>query len=183
MLKHGSAASSTTKWTEAQGKLTKFKMNDIEGKEFDFGSLKGKAVIITNIACECGFTKGGLTKLTGWKTELKDEPFEAIGFSSNSFNQEKKSGPEVKEYIDEHFGLNFKVMETSDVNGEQTNEVYQWLKESFPGDITWNFSTYFLINHEGIPVQRFEKESWEVIKAAIDVEVQAAKDAAKANAQ
>lgn len=174
---HGSAASATTKWVESHGRITQFKMNDIDGKPFDFKSLAGKAVVITSTACDCGFTKSGYQHLVKWKSELKDEPFEVLAFPSNAFAQETKSPAEIKEYVTENFGLNFPLMEKSDINGDDTNPVYVWLKQSFPGDITWNFSSYFLINHEGIPIQRFEKDSWGDIRRAIAESVTEARKA------
>lgn len=175
--KHGSAASVETKWEESQGTVGQFKMNDIDGAPYDFPGLEGKVVIMTNVACDCGYTKAGYQHLVQWKNELKEEPFEVLAFPSNSFKQETKAPEEIKSYVTENFGLNFPLMEKSDVNGDQTNPVYTWLKQAFPGDVTWNFSTYFLINHQGVPVQRFEKESWENIKASIDKAVEEAKAA------
>uniref|UniRef100_A0A0A9YBC1 Putative phospholipid hydroperoxide glutathione peroxidase n=1 Tax=Lygus hesperus TaxID=30085 RepID=A0A0A9YBC1_LYGHE len=58
-------------------------------------------------------------------------------------------------------------MQKADVNGDQEQPIYTWLKKSFPGEITWNFSTKFLINKAGIPVSRFENESWEAIHKVI----------------
>lgn len=76
-----------------------------------------------------------------------------------------------------------------DVNGPNTHPVYKFLKTCFPGDITWNFSSkvrralppllshvsacltlpqQFLINRDGVPIARFEKEPWSEISAAID---------------
>ncbi len=34
--------------------IYQFKVIDIEGKEFDFSSLKGKKIMIVNTASECG---------------------------------------------------------------------------------------------------------------------------------
>jgi len=89
---HGSAASADSQWDESQGTIYQFKdsMNDIDGNPFNFETLKGKAVIITNVACDCGFTKSGYEHIVQWQKEFAGKPFEVVAFPSNAFNQEKK---------------------------------------------------------------------------------------------
>ena len=43
---------------EAQTKQTiyQFKVEDLNGKQFDFSSLKGKKIMIVNTASKCGLT-------------------------------------------------------------------------------------------------------------------------------
>jgi len=180
---HGNAASRDTKWTEDMGTLYQFTdINDIDGNKFDFNTLKGKVVLFSNVACGCGYTKKGYEHMVQWKTDLANDPFEIVAWPSNSFDQETKDETSIKKYVTEKFGLNFPLMQKGDVKGENTNPVYQWLYKSFPGEVTWNFSSYFLVNHEGIPIARFEKESWDEIKSGIDAAVEAAKQSAPAAA-
>ena len=55
----------------------------------------------------------------------------------------------------------------SDVNGPDTNPVYQWLKATIPGDIGWNFTKY-LVSKDGQVVKRFEpQETPEAIAEAL----------------
>lgn len=179
---HGSASSDETKWDESQGTIYQFngQMNDIDGNPFDFESnLKGKAVMITNVACDCGFTKSGYEHIVQWQKDFEGKPFEVVAFPSNAFHQEKKSPQEIKDYVNDTFGFKKILMEKSHINGEQTNPVYTWLKKSFPGDITWNFSSWMLVDHQGKPIRRFEKESWENIKSALDQAVDNAIKAAE----
>lgn len=58
-----------------------------------------------------------------------------------------------------NYGVNFLITEKVEVNGPNTNTIFEFLKHSLPGllgseDIKWNF-TKFLINKEGIPVKRY----------------------------
>ena len=85
-----------------------------------------------------------------------------------------------------------------DVNGPNTHPVYKFLKECFPGDITWNFASKvpnlarllvaavsltprcsykFIVDREGVPVARFEKESWEEITKYIEGLLEVKKEA------
>ena len=62
--------------------------NDIKHKPFDFAELKGKVVLIVNVASHCGFTPQyqGLQALY---EKYKDRGLEIIGFPCAQFgNQE-----------------------------------------------------------------------------------------------
>ena len=65
--------------------LYDFKAKTLEGKDYDFSTLKGKKVMIVNTASECGFTPQyeALQKLH----EKYDSTgkFEIIGFPCNQF--------------------------------------------------------------------------------------------------
>jgi len=103
-------------------------------------------------------------------------------FPSNQFlNQEPGTEEEIKEYV-KRFDVRFYMFSKIDVNGDKTHPVYQFLKKSFPGDITWNFSTRWLVDHNGIPIRRFETESDNEVEAEVANAVQAAKAAREAAA-
>lgn len=53
------------------------------------------------------------------------------------------------------------------MNGDDSHSVYKFLRACYPGDITWNFSSKFLINRVGAVVARFELEGWHAIEDAI----------------
>ena len=75
--------------------------------------------------------------------EYNDKGFEVIGFPCNQFGrQEPKSNPEIKAFTRDKYKVNFQLMSKSDVNGGNTNSVYQWLKSKTgdTSDIGWNFS-------------------------------------------
>ncbi len=56
------------------------------------------------------------------------------------------------------FRINFEIYKTVNVNGPYSHPVFKYLKHSLEGffdnSIKWNFSK-FLINHKGIPTERF----------------------------
>ena len=61
-----------------------FKVTDIDGKEFDLASLKGKKVMIVNTASKCGLTPQ-YEELEKLYQTYKDQNFVIIGFPSNDF--------------------------------------------------------------------------------------------------
>jgi len=129
------------------------------GKVFDFAELKGKVVLVVNVASQCGFTPQykGLQKLYD---EHKDKGFVIIGFPCNQFGgQEPGTDEEIASFCQVNHGVTFPLVAKSDVNGENTNEVFRWLKNEKAGllgltRIKWNFEK-FLVDREGKVVQRW----------------------------
>lgn len=165
-------------WAPEFGTLWEMKGKDILGNDFDFSQLEGKVALLVNVACDCGYTKSGYTAMSAMYDELKDEGFVVLGFPSNQFGgQESRAPEEIVAFTKEKYDVNFPLLAKADVNGDEEQPVYTWLKKSFPGDVTWNFASKFLVNAQGIPIARFEKESWDTVKQAV---VEALKDAKKA---
>ncbi|KAI0775199.1 glutathione peroxidase [Trametes elegans] len=142
------------------------------GKTYDFADLKGKVVLIVNVASKCGFTpqyKG----LQALYDKYKDRGFVILGFPCNQFGgQEPESDEKIAEFCELNHGVSFPLMAKSDVNGDSTNEVYKWLKAQKAGilgltRIKWNFEK-FLIDREGKVVHRWASTT---SPEAIDAEV------------
>jgi len=91
-----------------------------------------------------------------------------LAFPCNQFGgQEPWPEAEIKKFV-EQFKVEFPMFSKSDVNGANTSAVYKLLKGAFPGDITWNFASKFIVNHQGIPIRRFDKsDSNEMVEEAI----------------
>jgi glutathione peroxidase len=140
--------------------------------EFDFAELKGKVVLIVNVASQCGFTPQykGLQELYD---KYKDKDFVILGFPCNQFGgQEPGEDAEIASFCQLNHGVSFPLMKKSDVNGENTNEVYKYLKAEKSGLlgltlIKWNFEK-FLINKEGKVINRWASTT---TPAFIDAEV------------
>ncbi|KAJ3369402.1 peroxiredoxin hyr1 [Allomyces arbusculus] len=132
---------------------------DAKKNEFAFEQLKGKVVLIVNVASKCGFTPqyDGLEKL--YQTH-KDQGLVILGFPSNQFgSQEPGTEEEITSFCRLNYGVTFPIMAKTDVNGDQEHPVYHWLKSQKSGllgltRIKWNFEK-FLINKEGHVVHRY----------------------------
>jgi glutathione peroxidase len=130
-----------------------FKVITIDGKEFDFSSLKGKKVMIVNTASKCGNTPQysdleRLYKLYG------GDKFVIIGFPANNFlHQEPGTNDQIKEFCTKNYGVTFPMMSKISVKGSDINPLYQWLTEKkyngvMDSDVKWNFQKY-LIDENG----------------------------------
>ncbi|CAL1716646.1 unnamed protein product [Somion occarium] len=142
------------------------------GSPYYFEQLKGKVVLIVNVASKCGFTPQykGLQELYD---KYKDKGFVILGFPCNQFGgQEPGTDDDIATFCEKNHGVSFPLMKKSDVNGDNTNEVYKWLKNEKAGllgmtRIKWNFEK-FLIDREGKVVHRWASTT---TPQAIDADV------------
>jgi glutathione peroxidase len=130
-----------------------FKVTDIDGKEYDLGSLKGKKVMIVNTASKCGLTPQ-YEELEKLYQTYKDQNFVIVGFPSNDFmSQEPGSDAEIKEFCKKNYGVSFPMMSKIEVKGKEMHPLYKFLTEKSQNgysdnSVKWNFQKY-LINEEG----------------------------------
>ncbi len=133
--------------------IHKFKATTIDGKEFDFKTLKGKKVLIINTASLCGYTPQ-YKQLQEMYDKYKDKNFTIIGFPSNDFGQQEPgNSKEIKEFCTKNYGVTFQMMEKVSVKGSDICEVYKWLTEKeengvMSSKVKWNFQKY-LIDENG----------------------------------
>ncbi|KAK2051471.1 glutathione peroxidase [Colletotrichum caudatum] len=133
-----------------------FKPLDKRGQEVPLADYKGKVVLVVNTASKCGFTPqyAGLEKLYKDIKEKHGDDFVILGFPCNQFGgQEPGSDDDIQNFCQVNYGVSFPIMQKTDVNGDNANPVFQWLKEEKPGimglkRIKWNFEK-FLIGRDG----------------------------------
>jgi glutathione peroxidase len=136
-----------------------FKVKDIDGKEVSLSDYEGKVILIVNTASKCGFTPQyeGLQEIY---TAHKDKGFVVLGFPCNQFRgQEPGSESDIKNFCTENYGVDFPMFSKIDVNGDNADPLYVYLKEAATGflgteNIKWNF-TKFLINKKGEVIDRY----------------------------
>lgn len=158
------------------------------GSVFNFEQLKGKVVIVSNVASKCGLTDS-MYKVLGSLAEKygPSGEFVVLGFPCSQFmNQEFKSSEETCPFVrgilakfgDIQDKKYFTLMERVDVNGDNTNDVFQFLKYNSSlynekknqlAPISWNFGK-FLIDKEGRVIKFYaptDDKLEEDVKAAI----------------
>ena len=133
--------------------IHQFTVENIEGKDFSFSSLKGKKIMVVNTASKCGLTPQ-YEQLEGLYEQFKDSNFVIIGFPANNFmSQEPGTNEEIVEFCQKNYGVSFPMMSKISVKGNDMHEVYKFLTEkSLNGledsSVKWNFQKY-LLNEEG----------------------------------
>jgi glutathione peroxidase len=129
--------------------MHQFKVKDIDGKEFNLASLKGKKVMIVNTASQCGYTPqyADLEKLY---EKYKNKNFVIVGFPSNDFGaQEPGSDSEIKAFCSKNYGVSFPMMSKVTVKGEKQHPLYAWLTQQSQNGksdapVKWNFQKYLI---------------------------------------
>jgi len=124
-------------------------IESITGERINFSDYKNKAVLIVNTASYCGFTKQYNELQELWDL-YKAKGLIVLGVPSNSFNQEKNSNSDVKEFCEVNFNINFPLTTITEVKGENAHELFKWAKDNHGKSAVpkWNFHK-ILINKEG----------------------------------
>lgn len=138
----------------AQNKtLYDFKVKDIDGKAYDLSKLKGKKVLVVNVASKCGLTPQ-YAQLEELYKKYKDQGLVILGFPSNNFKeQEPGTNAEIKEFCTLNYGVTFPIMDKVKVIGNNKAPLYKWLTEKkengkFDAEVQWNFQK-FMIDTDG----------------------------------
>jgi glutathione peroxidase len=134
-------------------------VKDAKMNEISIGAFKEKVLLVVNVASECGFTYQyeGLQKLY---SKYAQDGLEILGFPCNQFKaQESGTNEEIQFFCTEKYDVSFNVFNKIDVNGQDADPFYEFLKNERPGimgtkNIKWNFSK-FLVNKNGEVVKRY----------------------------
>lgn len=135
-----------------------FRVRDIKGEEVSLKEFEGKVLLIVNTATGCGFTPQyeGLEKLY---KEYKNEGLEILDFPCNQFgNQAPGTNDEIVSFCSLKYDVSFKQFSKIEVNGENEEPLYTYLKSQkggiFGKNIKWNF-TKFLVDQNGNVIKRY----------------------------
>ena len=130
-------------------KFYELSIESITGEKINFNDYKNKAVLIVNTASYCGFTKQYNELQELWDL-YKVKGLIVLGVPSNSFNQEKNSNTDVKEFCEVNFNINFPLTAITEVKGENAHDLFKWAKDNHGKSAVpkWNFHK-ILINKEG----------------------------------
>lgn len=146
--------------------IYKIKDKTIDGKEFEMSSLKGKVVLVVNIASQCGYTPQ-LAELQALYEKYKDQGLTVLGVPTNDFGgQTPEDDVGMKDFCSRNYNATFPILTKKSVLGEDKRELYKYLteKSSHKGEVSWNFEK-FLINRKGEVVERWKSKEKPMDKA------------------
>lgn len=127
-----------------------FSFRSIDGAALPMSSFKGKAVLVVNVASQCGLTPqyAGLEKL--WR-EKQGAGLVVLGVPANDFGaQEPGTEAEIKTFCETRFAVDFPMTAKEHVIGAETHPLYKWVAGELGEDAApkWNFHKY-LFNKDG----------------------------------
>jgi glutathione peroxidase len=134
-------------------------VNRLDGSPSSLAELKDKALLIVNVASQCGLTPQ-YTGLEELHERYSDRGFAVVGFPCNQFGaQEPGSAEEIATFCSTNYGVTFPMFEKVEVNGDGRHPIYDELTqvadaEGKAGDIQWNFEK-FLVAPGATEVTRF----------------------------
>ena len=157
-------------------------VTNAQGEEVSMKDFEGKVVLVVNTATGCGFTPH-YKPLEEMYEALHDKGLEIIDVPCNQFaGQTPGTDEEIHEFCTLKYNTQFPQMKKSDVNGDNSIELFRYLKsqKGFEGfgkgpkalamsallkkmdkdyknnpEIKWNF-TKFVVDRQGNVVARFE---------------------------
>ncbi|MCC8018647.1 MAG: glutathione peroxidase [Rikenellaceae bacterium] len=138
--------------SSAQG-FHDFTVKDIHGEDFPMSQLRGKKVMVVNVASRCGLTPQ-YEQLQALYEKYAGDGFVIVAFPSNDFlGQEPGSDEEIITFCRENYGVTFPVMSKISVTGDDIHPLYRWLTSAElngagDAEVAWNFQK-FLIDRDG----------------------------------
>ncbi len=127
-----------------------FSFKSIDGGSLPLSSFKGKALLVVNVASQCGLTPqySGLESL--WKAK-GGKGLVILGVPCNDFgSQEPGSEKEIKTFCETRFSVDFPLTAKEHVIGAEAHPLYKWVADELGEAATpkWNFHKY-LFNKDG----------------------------------
>ena len=119
----------------------------LRGAEQPFSEFKGKAVLVVNVASECGYTPqyDGLERL---HEAYGAKGLVVMGFPCNQFGAQEPGGAEqIEAFCRTQFGVAFPMFAKVEVKGAGQSPVYAFLAKDH-GEPKWNFHKY-LVGRDG----------------------------------
>jgi glutathione peroxidase len=131
----------------------------LDGSDTTLDAYAGQALLVVNVASECGFTRqyAGLETLY---ERYRNRGLTVIGVPCNEFGeQEPGTAAEIAEFCQANFGVTFPLLAKTDVNGPDRHPLFARLTDvadatGKAGDVSWNFEK-FLVSPQGEVVGRF----------------------------
>ena len=134
-------------------------LKSIDGETRKLGDYAGKALLVVNVASQCGLTPQyrGLEAL---QREYAPRGFTVLGFPCDQFgHQEPGSEEDIKAFCSTNYDVSFPMFAKIKVNGIQAHPLFAAMKKAAPGllgipAIKWNF-TQFLVGRDLEVIKRY----------------------------
>ncbi len=147
---------------EQQALIFESSLRTIAGEETTLAALRGKTLMVVNVASQCGLTPQ-YAQLQELHTKYEAKGFSVVAFPCNQFGgQEPGTSEEIVAFGQEKFGVTFPLMEKVETNGENQHPIYKALtmaqdNAGESGDVAWNFEK-FVVSADGAFITRIRPQ-------------------------
>ncbi len=141
------AAMTLTTLSAFSGDLYSIPLKTIDGKDASLKDYAGKAVLIVNVASECGYTSqyAGLQSL---HIKYAAKGFTVLAFPCNDFGgQEPGSEAEIQSFCSSRYQVTFPLFAKVKILGSEKHPLFAALTAGGT-DVSWNFEK-FLVGKDG----------------------------------
>lgn len=130
---------------------------DIYGDRVSMHKWDGTVRLFVNVAAHCGFTDETIDELVELDNKYKPHGLIVMAFPCDQFGKQAGSVEDLRKLMKKK-KINFHVMGHVEVNGDNENEIFKWLKSSSLGEVAWNFEK-FLVGHSGNVLGRWDSNA------------------------
>jgi glutathione peroxidase len=123
-----------------------FTFRSIDGEPLPLSKFDGKAILLVNVASQCGLTPqySGLEAL--WRAK-RDKGLVIVGVPANDFgSQEPGTESQIKTFCEMRFAVDFPMTAKEHVIGGGAHPLYKWIAGELGEDAApkWNFHKYLI---------------------------------------
>ena len=129
--------------------LADIPLTRIDGTPERLSDYEGKVLLVVNVASRCGFSPQ-YEQLEELQRTYANHGFTVLGFPSNQFAQELRSGEAIEEYCSTTWGVTFPMFEKTRVNGRSMHPLFAALHQAEDpagrsGKVKWNFEKFVIL--------------------------------------
>jgi len=149
---------------------------DLDGKEVDLATLRGRVVLVVNTA-SLGRYAEQFSGLQTLEMTYRDKGFAVVGFPSNDFGaQEPGDARAIAEFARKQYGASFMLFQKDTITGSRSPaaKLFDRLATAAGKAPSWNFTKY-LVSKDGKTVSHFAPKvdpTGAELRAAIDASLQ-----------
>jgi len=124
----------------------RFEFAGLDGGSLPLAGWRGKPVLVVNTASFCGYTPQYRDLEALWR-QYRDRGLVVLGVPSNDFGeQEPGTAPEIKQFCESRYEVDFPLTEKYRVVGAAAHPFYRWVAETLGEGAAprWNFHKYLI---------------------------------------
>jgi len=133
-------------------------IKSLQGKKLNLAAYKGKAVLVVNVASECGYT-GQYDGLQSLYQKMKGNGLVVLGVPCNEFGKQEPGSPQqIATFCKRNYGVTFPLTEKIAIRkGKNQHDLYKHLTKGGK-QVGWNFEK-FLVGKDGQVIQHFRSDT------------------------